>query len=143
MENLQERHHPIPDGAVLSKIYCIRQYLEVLLKWVVKTLKQQGWGKYTCKREGVSGTEGIKERKGGKRDKIRNKLFPVECFIQGRSVHVNRGSPANTLKKRKIKSLLPYVLLSWFSGTPCIGTQQNRPDKCIFSQLQPAVSNLD
>jgi hypothetical protein len=22
MENLQERHHPIPDGAVLSKVYC-------------------------------------------------------------------------------------------------------------------------
>jgi hypothetical protein len=22
MENLQERHHPIPDVAVLSKVYC-------------------------------------------------------------------------------------------------------------------------
>jgi hypothetical protein len=30
--------------------------------------------------------------------------------LQGRSVHVNRDSPANTLKNEKIKSLLSYFL---------------------------------
>jgi hypothetical protein len=55
---------------------------------------------------------------------------------QGRSVHVNRVSPANTLKKRKIKSLPCY-----FRGSVVFHTlEHSRTDqiKCIVSQLQPA-----
>jgi hypothetical protein len=47
----------------------------------------------------------------------------------GRSVHVNRVSHvilANALQNEKQKSC---ILLSWLSGTPCTGTQQNRSDK--------------
>jgi hypothetical protein len=48
-------------------------------------------------------------------------------IAQGRSVHVNCVSPANTLKNETLKK--PSVLLSWFSGTPYTGTQQNRSDR--------------
>jgi hypothetical protein len=55
---------------------------------------------------------------------------------QGRSVYVNRVSPANTSKKRKINSILPYFL-----GLLVLHTLEhirNDKIKCIVSQLQPA-----
>jgi hypothetical protein len=61
--------------------------------------------------EGVNLISGSKARKATK---------------QGLNVHVNRVSPANALKKEKIKS---PVLNSRFSGTPHSGTQQNQSDK--------------
>jgi hypothetical protein len=58
-------------------------------------------------------------------------------------VHVNRVDRANTAKQ-KIKGLRSY--LPWFSGTPYVGTQQNRSDKMHRQQVpdgQPdAVSQL-
>jgi hypothetical protein len=48
---------------------------------------------------------------------------PGRCWDQRRSVHVNRVSPANTLKNEKCKS---PVILPWFSGTPYTGTEPNR-----------------
>jgi hypothetical protein len=53
--------------------------------------------------------------------------FEFIIVQKGRSVHVNRVGPANTLKNEKKKK--HFVLLSWFSGTPYAGTQQNRSDK--------------
>jgi hypothetical protein len=49
------------------------------------------------------------------------------AFITGqrRSIRVNRVILANTLKREKVFN----VLLSWFSGTPYIRTQQNRLHK--------------
>jgi hypothetical protein len=56
---------------------------------------------------------------------------------QGRSVHVSHISPANTLKKRKIKK-------SYFRGSVALHTlQHSRTDQIIIKHLQPAhVSHL-
>jgi hypothetical protein len=60
----------------------------------------------------------------------------VVCVSQRQSVHINRVSPAYTLKNKKIKSLLSY-----FRGSAVLHTlEHSRTDqiKCIRNQLQPA-----
>jgi hypothetical protein len=76
-------------------------------------------------------------------------------LFKRKSVYVDLVSPANTLKNEKAcmltvlsrlthwktKNKKSSVLLSWFSGTPYTGTQQNRSDK-MHHQPAPASQAL-